>query len=207
MVHSAQLEANATKLFSKEQTICSSPAIPNGRSTSSRQNRAIQTGVPLSSRPISLGSIGKSGSRPWPRQRNIPGRSILFGKSCTTIPGPYRSWPAIHFQTHRPILFVRDFIATDSPRLVIRPGGNGNRSANGCPLFPAMTPSFSDFSLRWIGEISSSCQIPAFDQIKFTRGQDGNFFDDDGAFWNPKVRHASIFEFDAQVIHLNRIGS
>jgi len=100
MVHSAQLKRTRRIVFEGTDDLFS-PAIPN-EGVPFKAKPGNPTGVRLSFAPYQPRIDCKSGSRPWPRQRNIPGRSILFGNSCTTIPGPYRSWPAIHFQTHRP---------------------------------------------------------------------------------------------------------
>ena len=139
--------------FRRNRRRHSLPAIPNGRNTNSKPNRAIRIGGLRSLRPINRASIGKFGSPPWLHPRNIRGRSISSGNFCTTILERFPFSPIIHFQLDRRTTFARNSIAIISRRRATQPGGNASQSVNGFPLFPSTTNNSAASSVRWIGWI------------------------------------------------------
>src|SRR6266576_5565689 len=148
---SVQSDGSATKSFSKAPRIQSSRATPSGKNTSSKQSRVIQIGGRRSSRLISRGLTGKSGSLRWAHPGNIRGHCILLGNFCITIQARSRSSLTIPFRTRHLTTFVRDFIVIDSLRSSRERGGNATQLANGCLLCRRTTQSSVACSKRWIG--------------------------------------------------------
>src|SRR4029453_15023281 len=144
-----QSGGSATKSFLKALKNQSSRGKPRGRKTSSRPSRLTQIGRRRSSRLISRGLTGKSGSLRWLHPTNIRGRCILFGNFCITIQAPCHCSQTIHFRTSHLITSERDSIVINSRRSAKKRGGNANPSANGCLRYRRITRSSVACSKRW----------------------------------------------------------